>query len=234
MAWIAPSLLSANFLALGKDISDMETAGARILHLDVMDGNFVPNLSFGPPAIKAIRAHTELTLDVHLMIANPEPLIEMFIKAGADYLSVHLETVTHLDRLIDQIREGGVQPGVVVNPHTPVGLLEEILPKCHHILVMSVNPGFGGQDFIASSLEKVRKLKFMIEDRGLDVRIEIDGGMGPLNTEEAVRSGVNIVVAGSAIFGSPSPLETFRRMQQIADRAEKTAAGEVWQNHATD
>ena len=221
MAWIAPSLLSANFVSLGEDIDTMEAAGAKLLHLDVMDGNFVPNLSIGPPVIKAIRKHTKLILDVHLMISNPEALIETFLEAGADYLSIHYETVRHLDRLIDQIREGGVQPGVVVNPHTPVSLLEEILPKCHHVLIMSVNPGFGGQDFIASSLEKVRKLRFLIEERGLDVKIEIDGGMGLENTEEAVRSGVNIVVAGSAIFGNPAPVETFRRMQQIADQAEK-------------
>ena len=221
MARVAPSLLSANFISLGEDIDAMEVAGAKLLHLDVMDGNFVPNLSIGPPVIKAIRKHTKLILDVHLMISNPEALIETFVEAGADYLSIHYETVRHLDRLIDQIREGGVQPGVVVNPHTPVSLLEEILPKCHHVLVMSVNPGFGGQDFIASSLEKVRKLRFLIEERGLDVKIEIDGGVGLENTEEAVRSGVNIVVAGSAIFGSPSPIETFRRMQQLADQAEK-------------
>ncbi len=221
MAWIAPSLLSANFVSLGEDIDAMENAGAELLHLDVMDGNFVPNLSIGPPVIKAIRKHTKLILDVHLMISNPEALIETFIEAGANYLSIHYETVRHLDRLIDQIREGGVRPGVVVNPHTPVSLLEEILPKCHHVLIMSVNPGFGGQNFIASSMEKVRKLRFLIEERDLDVKIEIDGGMGLKNTEEAVRSGVNIVVAGSAIFGSPSPVETFRRMQQIADQAEK-------------
>ena len=220
MARIAPSLLAANFVSLGEDIDSMETAGAQLLHLDVMDGNFVPNLSIGPPVIKAIRKHTKLILDVHLMISNPEALIDTFIEAGADYLSIHYETVSHLDRLIDQIREGGVHPGVVINPHTPVSLLEEILPKCHHVLVMSVNPGFGGQDFIANSLEKVRKLRLLIEAGGLDVKIEIDGGMGLENTEEAVRSGVDIVVAGSAIFGSPSPAETFRRMQQIADQAE--------------
>mgnify|MGYP001219284034 CR=1 FL=1 len=221
MARIAPSLLAANFVSLGEDIDVMETAGAKLLHLDVMDGHFVPNLSIGPPVITAIRKHTQLILDVHLMISNPEALIETFVEAGADYLSIHYETVKHLDRLIDQIREGGVQPGVVVNPHTPVSLLEDILPKCHHVLVMSVNPGFGGQDFMASSLEKVRTLRLLIEERGLDVKIEIDGGMGLKNTEEAVRSGVDIVVAGSAIFCSPSPVETFRRMQQIADQAGK-------------
>jgi ribulose-phosphate 3-epimerase len=217
MAWIAPSILSANFVNLGRDIREMEQAGARILHLDVMDGHFVPNLTFGLPVIEAIRRDTKLILDVHLMLSNPDQVAEKFVEAGADYLSVHYETVIHLDRLIERVQEKGAQPGIAVNPHTPVLLLEEILPKCHHVLVMSVNPGFGGQEFIATSFEKVRKLKESIRSRGLDVKIEIDGGMGPGNTAEAVRSGVDVVIAGSAIFRAERPQEAFRQMQGIAD-----------------
>ncbi len=217
MAWIAPSILSANFVNLAHDIREMEQAGARILHLDVMDGHFVPNLTFGLPVIEAIRRDTKLILDVHLMISNPDQVAEKFVEAGADYLSVHYETVVHLDRLVERVREKGAQPGVAVNPHTPVLLLEEILPKCHHVLVMSVNPGFGGQEFIATSFEKVRKLKGLIRCQGLDVKIEIDGGMGPRNTAEAVRSGVDVVIAGSAIFQAERSQSAFRKMQDIAD-----------------
>ncbi len=217
MAWIAPSILSANFVNLAHDIREMEQAGARILHLDVMDGHFVPNLTFGLPVIEAIRRDTKLILDVHLMISNPDQVAEKFVEAGADYLSVHYETVVHLDRLVERVREKGAQPGVAVNPHTPVLLLEEILPKCHHVLVMSVNPGFGGQEFIATSFEKVRRLKGLIRCQGLDVKIEIDGGMGPRNTAEAVRSGVDVVIAGSAIFQAERSQSAFRKMQDIAD-----------------
>ncbi len=217
MAWIAPSVLSADFVNIEKDIRVMEEAGARLLHVDVMDGHFVPNITLGQPVIEAMRKATKLILDVHLMISNAESAFESYINAGADYLTVHYEAVTHLDRVITAIRDKGAKPGVVVNPHTPVHLLEEILPKCHHVLIMSVNPGFGGQKFIPSSLEKVRKLKAMIQQRGLDVKIEIDGGIGPNNTAETVQAGVDLLVCGSALFGADNPLETFRRLQQIAD-----------------
>ncbi len=219
MPWIAPSLLSADFLDLGGSVREMEQAGARILHLDVMDGHFVPNLSFGLPVIEAVRKQTDLVLDVHLMISNPEEMADAFIDAGADYLSVQYETVLHLDRLMDSIREKGAQPGVGLNPHTPVGVLEEILPKCHHVMIMSVNPGFSGQRFIATSYDKMRKLKELAARNKLRVKIEIDGGIGPANTQDAVRAGAEILVAGSAIFGTPSPSETFRRMQNLADEA---------------
>jgi ribulose-phosphate 3-epimerase len=219
MPWIAPSLLSADFLDLGGSVREMEQAGARILHLDVMDGHFVPNLSFGLPVIEAVRKQTDLVLDVHLMISNPEEMADAFIDAGADYLSVQYETVLHLDRLMDSIREKGAQPGVGLNPHTPVGVLEEILPKCHHVMIMSVNPGFSGQRFIATSYDKMRKLKELAARNNLRVKIEIDGGIGPANTQDAVRAGAEILVAGSAIFGTPSPSETFRRMQNLADEA---------------
>jgi ribulose-phosphate 3-epimerase len=219
MPWIAPSLLSADFLDLGGSVREMEQAGARILHLDVMDGHFVPNLSFGLPVIEAVRKQTDLVLDVHLMISNPEEMADAFIDAGADYLSVQYETVLHLDRLMDSIREKGAQPGVGLNPHTPVGVLEEILPKCHHVMIMSVNPGFSGQRFIATSYDKMRKLKELAARNNLRVKIEIDGGIGPANTQDAVRAGAEIMVAGSAIFGTPSPTETFRQMQTLADEA---------------
>jgi len=219
MAVIAPSILSADFLNLGKDIRKIQEAGARILHVDVMDGHFVPNLTIGLPVIEALRNGTDLLLDVHLMISNPEQMVEAYIEAGADYLSVHYETVDHLDRLVERIREKGAQPGVVLNPHTPVLILEEILKKCHHVLLMSVNPGYGGQKFISASFDKVRKLKSLIDSQGLNVKIEIDGGMGPDNTEKAVQSGVDIVVAGSAIFHSQSPKDTFHQMQRIAEGA---------------
>ncbi|MBI4446943.1 MAG: ribulose-phosphate 3-epimerase [Acidobacteria bacterium] len=221
MVWIAPSLLSADFCNLGRDIESMEEAGARILHLDVMDGHFVPNLSLGTPVVGAVRKKTRLILDVHLMISNPDHMIDAFIDAGADYLSVHYESSFHLDNLLDRIRSRGVQPGVVLNPQTPVAVLEEIIHKCHHVLIMSVNPGFGGQKFISTSFEKVRKLKDLLTSRKLDVRIEIDGGLGPLNTTEAVRSGVDIIVAGSAIFDSADPRATFEQMQQTAEIEEE-------------
>ncbi|MFQ5738808.1 MAG: ribulose-phosphate 3-epimerase [Acidobacteriota bacterium] len=218
MPWVVPSILAADFANLGRDISAMEEAGARILHLDVMDGHYVPNLTFGLPVIEAIRRHTRLNLDVHLMISNAETTFGSYIGAGARYLSVHYGAVTHLDAVLSGIRQQGALPGVVLNPHTPCHVLEEILPKCHHVLVMSVNPGFGGQEFISNSIQKVRKLKSMIQSCGLDVKIEIDGGIGPDNVEEVVRSGVDMLVAGSAVFLAEDPGETFRTLQAIADQ----------------
>ena len=219
MPWIAPSLLSADFLDLGGSVREMEQAGCKVLHLDVMDGHFVPNLSFGLCVIEAVRKQTDMILDVHLMISNPEDMADAFVDAGADYLSVQYETVLHLDRLMDRIREKGAKPGVALNPHTPVGVLEEVLPKCHHVMIMSVNPGFSGQRFIATSFDKMRKLKAMAARDDLRIKIEIDGGIKPHNTQAAVRAGAEILVAGSAIFGTPSPSETFQRMQKLADDA---------------
>jgi len=219
MARVAPSILSADFLHLADDVRAMEEAGAQMLHVDVMDGHFVPNLTIGLPVIEQLKRHTELLLDVHVMISNPDETASQYIQAGADFLSVHFEAAKHLDRLVENIREGGAQPGVVLNPQTPVSVLEEILPQCHHIVIMSVNPGFGGQKFISTSLEKVRNLKALIDSKGLEVQIEIDGGMGPENIREAVESGVDMVVAGSAIFGAPIPQERFFQMQAAADEA---------------
>ena len=219
MAVIAPSILSADFMNLGQEVRSMEKAGAQILHVDVMDGHFVPNLTIGVPVVQTLNEWTDLSLDVHLMIANPEQMADLYIDAGADYLSVHFETVIHLDRLLEKIREKGARPGVVLNPHTPVSVLEEILPKCNHVLLMSVNPGFGGQKFISTSFQKVRKLRSLINSQGLEVKIEIDGGIGPGNVREAVESGVDIVVVGSAIFGSDSPEKNFLKMQQQAGKS---------------
>ena len=216
MAIIAPSILSADFMNLGQEVRRMEKVGAQILHIDVMDGNFVPNLTIGVPVVEQLSKCTELSLDVHLMIANPEQTVDLFIDAGANYLSVHFETVLHLDRMLDRISERGVKPGVALNPHTPVSALEEVLPKCHYVLLMSVNPGFGGQQFISSSFQKVRKLKSLIDSQNLSVKIEIDGGIGPKNVRKAVESGVDIVVAGSAIFGSENPEEAFLQMEKNA------------------
>jgi ribulose-phosphate 3-epimerase len=218
---VAPSILSANFVNLLQGIREMEEAGAELLHVDVMDGHFVPNLTVGLPVIKAIREHTSLELDVHLMISNPDQMTEAFALAGASWLTVHYESAVHLNRLLTSIAEHGLKPGVALNPHTPVAMLEEVLQDCHHILIMSVNPGFGGQKFIPSSFEKVRKLKDLIRSQGLQVRIEIDGGIGPGNTAEAVRSGVDVIVAGSAIFQARSPGDVFREMQQTAEETEE-------------
>lgn len=220
---VAPSLLSANFANLLPDIRQMEEAGARVLHFDVMDGHFVPNITIGIPVLKSIKKVTGLPLDVHLMISNPDCMAESFAEAGADWLTVHYESAVHLNRLLTRLSEQGAKPGVALNPHTPVSVLEETLFLCHHVLIMSVNPGFGGQKFISNSFEKVRKLRDLIRSQGLQVKIEIDGGIGPENTAAAVENGVDVIVAGSAIFHASNPRETFRQMQQSAD--ETRAAG---------
>lgn len=197
----------------------MEEAGAGILHIDVMDGHFVPNLTIGVPVLEAIRRTTELMLDVHLMISNADQMADAFVKAGADSLLVHYEAVTHLDRLLEYIRENGARAGVALNPHTPVAFLEEILPKCDTVLIMAVNPGFGGQKFIPASLGKVRKLKSLIQEQKLDIKIEIDGGVEAGNIAELVEAGADILVSGSAIFGSSNPGGTFRDMQRRAQQS---------------
>jgi len=217
VAWVVPSILAANFGTLEREIRRVEEAGARALHLDVMDGHFVPNISFGVPVIESVRKLTDLILDVHLMVSNAEDSFQWYIDAGADYLSFHYEAVSHLDRLVSAVAEQGVRPGVVLNPHTPIGVLEEILPKCHHVLLMSVNPGFGGQRFIPASLEKTRKLRRMIQSQHVDVRIEMDGGLGPDNTRDVVEAGVDLLVTGSSIFSSSDPRGTLQEMQGIAN-----------------
>lgn len=200
---VAPSILSADFSRLGDEIRAVEAAGADIIHVDVMDGHFVPNITIGPLVVEAARKATRLPLDVHLMIANPEMYIGDFAKAGADYLTVHVEATNHLNRLIQLIRShNGVRPAVSLNPATPLETLDYILPDVAMVLIMTVNPGFGGQAFIPSSLEKIRRLRKRIDELGLKVEIEVDGGVKPENAAEIAAAGADILVAGSAVFGA--------------------------------
>lgn len=189
-------------------------AGADILHLDVMDGHFVPNITFGPKMVADIRKLTKLPLDVHLMISEPEKYVDEFVKAGADWVSVHFEASNHLNRLVSQVRDAGAKAGVVINPATPVNVLEEILPYIDFVLLMSVNPGFGGQKFIKTSVEKAKKLSGMIKKMELDVMIEMDGGIGPANIKILSDAGVNVFVAGNAVFGAPDPAAVIAEMKK--------------------
>jgi ribulose-phosphate 3-epimerase len=198
---IAPSILSADFTRLGEEISAVAKAGADVIHIDVMDGHFVPNITIGPLVVKAVRTITDLPLDVHLMIENADAYLEDFAKAGADWITVHVETGYHLHRTIHRIKELGKKAGAVLNPATPLSSLEEILPDLDLVMLMTVNPGFGGQSFIESSLAKIRQLKKMIDDRGLQVGIEVDGGVSPKTIGPIAAAGANIFVAGSAVFG---------------------------------
>jgi ribulose-phosphate 3-epimerase len=198
---IAPSILSADFTRLGEEISAVAKAGADVIHIDVMDGHFVPNITIGPLVVKAVRTITDLPLDVHLMIENADRYLEDFAKAGADWITVHVETGYHLHRTIHRIKELGKKAGAVLNPATPLSSLEEILPDLDLVMLMTVNPGFGGQSFIESSLTKIRQLKKMIDDRGLNVGIEVDGGVSPKTIGPIAAAGANIFVAGSAVFG---------------------------------
>lgn len=199
---IAPSILSADFSRLGEEIRAVDAAGADWIHVDVMDGRFVPNITIGPLIVKAVRPLTEKPLDVHLMIVEPEKYVEDFAKAGADIISVHAEhnASPHLHRTLSQIRELGKKAGVVLNPSTPLDLIEYVLEVCDLILIMSVNPGFGGQSFIPAVLPKIRKLRQMCDERGLDPWIEVDGGLKPDNTWQVLEAGANAIVAGSAVF----------------------------------
>jgi len=198
---IAPSILSADFSRLGEEITAVAKAGADVIHIDVMDGHFVPNITIGPLVVKAVRKITDLPLDVHLMIENADTYLEDFAKAGADWITVHVETGYHLHRTIHRIKELGKKAGAVLNPATPLETLTEILPDLDLVMLMTVNPGFGGQSFIESSLTKIRQLKKMIDDRGLQVGIEVDGGVSPKTIGPIAAAGANIFVAGSAVFG---------------------------------
>ena len=208
MRRIAPSILSADFVRLKEEIQAVEAAGADYLHIDVMDGHFVPNITIGPPVVAAVRKVTRLPLDVHLMIENPDQYIPEFAKAGATILSVHQEACPHLNRTINLIKEYGLIPAVVLNPSTPISTLEDILEEVDMVMIMSVNPGFGGQKFIPGTIKKIRNLKRMIRERGLKIDIEIDGGVTPKNVGQVCEAGADVVVAGSAIFHTPDYRKT--------------------------
>jgi ribulose-phosphate 3-epimerase len=216
---IAPSILAANFACLGDEIRKVKQGGARMLHVDVMDGHFVPNISIGIPVVEALRKATDLTLDVHLMIEKPERYIDAFADAGADMISVQQEATVHLDRVLGAIHARGKKAGAVINPATPVGLLAEVLDKVDFVLVMSVNPGFGGQKFIPGALDKMRQLRDLRERRRLNFRIEVDGGLGPDTIVDAVRAGAEMIVAGTSIFHTPDPAEAVRRLHHLATEA---------------
>jgi ribulose-phosphate 3-epimerase len=205
MKILAPSLLAADFGRLAEQIQTVEAAGADWLHLDVMDGNFVPNISFGQPVLRSVRAVTSLPLDVHLMIENPGRYLESFAGAGADILTIHIEACVHLHRNIEQIKGLGLQAGVAVNPHTPVESLWPVLPDVDLVCLMSVNPGFGGQAFIASTMFKLAALNRYREEHRLDFRIEIDGGVDLHNAASLIQAGADVLVAGNSVFGQPDP-----------------------------
>ncbi|HKY20904.1 MAG TPA: ribulose-phosphate 3-epimerase [Vicinamibacterales bacterium] len=213
---IAPSILSADFAALGAAIAAAEKGGADLIHVDVMDGHFVPNISIGPPVVKAVKRVAKVPLDVHLMITDPDRYAEAFVDAGADMLSVHVEVLPHLHRSVAFIKSLGVKAGVVLNPSTPVGALEEIAGDVDFVLVMSVNPGFGGQAFIPKSLHKVGAIRAMLDRAGNTAPIEIDGGIDLSNIARAVGAGVEIVVAGSAIFNAADPAAATRALKDAA------------------
>jgi ribulose-phosphate 3-epimerase len=215
MTKIAPSILSADFARLGDEIRAAEEAGAHLLHVDVMDGHFVPNITIGPPVVEAIRKVTRLPLDVHLMIEYPDRFINDFVNAGADILTVHYEAAVHLHRSIQSIRERGIKAGVSINPATPVWNLDSILGDVDLVLVMSVNPGFGGQKFIPSSLEKLKLLRRKIDEAGLATVVEVDGGVKPDNAREIAAAGADILVMGSAFFNSGDYAATMEKMNGL-------------------
>src|SRR5579864_4110825 len=219
MVEILPSILAADFARLGEEIAKVERAGASILHVDVMDGHFVPNISIGIPVVESIRKVTRLKLDVHLMISEPDRYAPEFIKAGADHVLVHQEACVHLDRTLRMIRGEGALAGVVLNPATPISTLSEVLSLVDHVLIMSVNPGFGGQSFIPNALRKIQALAWRRKELGLNFAIEIDGGVAVDNAADIVRAGCDWLVAGSSIFHTPDAGAAFRELERTAREA---------------
>jgi ribulose-phosphate 3-epimerase len=214
---IAPSILSADFARLGEQVAEVEQAGADLLHIDVMDGHFVPNLTIGPLVVRSLKRVTHLPLDVHLMVDNADQLIPAFVEAGSDLITVHVEVCYHLHRTIHSIKQQGVKAGVVLNPTTPLSMLEHILPDVDLILLMSVNPGFGGQVFIPQVLDKLANLRRLVDQQGLDIELEIDGGVKLDNARRIAEAGVDILVAGSAVFDNPHPGEAVRQIRAVVD-----------------
>ena len=219
MIELAPSILSADFANLAEQVKAAREGGASLIHFDVMDGHFVPNITIGPPVLRSLRKATDLPIDCHLMIENPDQFIPEFADAGADWISIHQEASRHLNRSLHLIRSHDVQAGVVINPATPVETLTEVLDIVDYILVMSVNPGFGGQKFLPSAVHKIRKLADLRAQRGLNYRIEVDGGIGRETVAEVVRAGAEILVAGNAVFGEGDPTVNARKLLKIATEA---------------
>lgn len=220
---LAPSILAADFARLGAEIAAVERGGADYVHVDVMDGHFVPNLTVGPAVVRSLKGVTRLPIDVHLMIEQPDRFVEAFVEAGASMVSVHVEVSPHLHRTLSLIRELGARAGVVLNPATPVGAIEEVAGQVDYVLVMSVNPGFGGQAFLPSSASKVRRVRALLDAAGNAAPVEIDGGIDLVTVDEVVRAGAEILVAGSAIFHAPDAAAATRALREAAVRAAAAA-----------